>query len=140
MEHGLTIEGADGQTWEATLAPELSSFAIVREHVVGLRDTLASDVTTRVLLACDETFSNIVSYSGTSAVWLEITQRRGRVIVRISDDGIPFDPLSLDEEEHTFEDLEFGGMGISFIRQSCDNIAYAYEDGKNVLTMTFEDR
>jgi anti-sigma regulatory factor (Ser/Thr protein kinase) len=91
----------------------------------------------RVMLACDEGFANVVYYSEASAVEFAIECAGSWLVVRMSDDGVPFDPLSYDAKEREFEDLEFGGMGISFIKQSCDEVSYSYENDKNVLEMRF---
>ena len=126
----------DERVWKATLVPELASFGEVREHLEELcdgDDTLFK----RVLLACDEGLTNVASYSGASLVEYEISRTDEQISVCMADDGTPFDPLTYEADELEFEDFEFGGMGISFIKQSCDEIAYAYEDGKNVLKMTF---
>lgn len=126
----------DKRTWKTVLAPELSEFEEVHEHLEELCDG-AEDVFSRALLACDEGFANVTSYSGASRVELEITRTHACLEICMSDDGTPFDPLGHEGEDIEFEDLEFGGMGISFIKQSCDELTYAYEDGKNVLSMRF---
>jgi anti-sigma regulatory factor (Ser/Thr protein kinase) len=60
------------------------------------------------------------------------------VRIRISDDGTPFDPLTVGTVERDFDELDMGGMGISLAKQAASDIDYAYADGRNVLTMHFE--
>ena len=122
--------------WKATVEPQLAALAEVRQHLEEFCDG-DNGLFKRVMLACDEGFTNVTSYSGATFVEFEITRIDGQLVVCMTDDGMPFDPLTYESADLEFEDLEFGGMGISFIKQSCDEVAYAYEDGKNVLRMTF---
>lgn len=132
----LFAKKSDKGTWKVSLKPELGSFEVVGSYL----KELCSDndaVLKRVMLACDEGFANVVYYSEASAVEFAIECAGSWLVVRMSDDGVPFDPLSYDAKEREFEDLEFGGMGISFIKQSCDEVSYSYENDKNVLEMRF---
>lgn len=132
----LFAKKSDRTTWKVSLKPELGSFEVVGSYL----KELCSDndaVLKRVMLACDEGFANVVYYSEASAVEFAIECAGSWLVVRMSDDGVPFDPLSYDAKEREFEDLEFGGMGISFIKQSCDEVSYSYENDKNVLEMRF---
>ncbi|MDO4796889.1 MAG: SpoIIE family protein phosphatase [Coriobacteriales bacterium] len=131
----LFATGDGGMDWQATLAPELRSFPEVREHIVELCGT--GPQAKQVVLACDEAFANVVHYSGATAVDVSLHVAGNEVVARISDDGVPFDPLAHDGEERAFEDLDMGGMGIMLIREACDDVAYEYVDGRNVLTMRF---
>ncbi len=132
----LFAPAVEKRTWSATLEPELSSFAQVSEQLEAFCGECDS-VRKHAQLACDEAFANVVSYSGATFAEFEITRKGKRLVVRLSDDGVPFNPLEMDMGERAFEDLEFGGMGISFVKKSCDEVTYAYEDGRNVLTMRF---
>ena len=49
-----------------------------------------------------------------------------------------FDPLAHQAEGLEFDDLEQGGMGLSFIEQLASERAYERVDGRNVFTLTFE--
>jgi anti-sigma regulatory factor (Ser/Thr protein kinase) len=132
----LFAKKSDKGTWKVSLKPEIGSFEVVGSYL----KELCSDndaVLKRVMLACDEGFANVVYYSEASAVEFAIECAGSWLVVRMSDDGVPFDPLSYDAKEREFEDLEFGGMGISFIKQSCDEVSYSYENDKNVLEMRF---
>jgi anti-sigma regulatory factor (Ser/Thr protein kinase) len=50
--------------------------------------------------------------------------------------GVPFDPLAFEPVERDFEDWDEGGLGIGFVRQICDDVAYAHVGGRNVLTLS----
>ncbi len=131
----LFATGEDEADWQATLEPELSSFQTVREHVVELCG--ATPEAKQAILACDEAFANVVYYSGATAVEVAICKADDTLVVRIADDGTPFDPLSHNAEEREFEDMDMGGMGIMLMRETSKDAAYERQDNKNVLTLTF---
>ena len=53
------------------------------------------------------------------------------------DQGIPFDPLQKPDPDITLsiEERQVGGLGIFIVKKTMDTVRYAYEDGKNILTM-----
>ena len=119
--------------WSATLKPEFSSFAELGEQLELAIDNMRHSM--NAPLACDEAFTNVVMYSGATSVEVEIAKEGDLLIVRIADDGTPFDPVSAKPIERAFEDLDKGGMGIKLIKKICESVDYAYVDGKNVLTL-----
>ena len=124
------------RAWKTTVEPQPAALAEVRQKLEEFCDG-DSELFNRAMLACDEGFTNVMSYSGATFTEFEFTRTDSQLVVRMADDGMPFDPLTYESENLEFEDLEFGGMGISLIKQSCDEVAYAHDDGKNVLKMTF---
>ena len=60
------------------------------------------------------------------------------ITFRMTDRGVPFDPLKKPDPDITLsaEEREVGGLGIFITKQTMDSVAYAYENGKNILTMT----
>ena len=94
-------------------------------------------------VAIEEVFVNIARYaygSGTGDVTLGIgfDDASRTVTFRMTDKGIPFDPLKKPDPDITLsaEEREIGGLGIFIAKKTMDNITYAYENGENVLTMT----
>ena len=57
--------------------------------------------------------------------------------MRMSDSGVPFDPLKKPDPDITLsaEEREIGGLGIFITKKTMDSVDYKYENGKNVLTM-----
>lgn len=121
--------------WQATLAPELASFVALREQILELCGT--GPRAKEAILACDEAFSNVVRYAGATAVEVELSFENDELVMRMADDGVPFDPLAHEAQDLAFEDLDMGGMGIMLMRETSDDLGYEYADGKNVLTMRF---
>ena len=59
------------------------------------------------------------------------------VTFRMTDTGVPFDPLAKPDPDITLsaEDREIGGLGIFITKKTMDSVTYAYENGENILTM-----
>ncbi len=126
-----------------TVAAKVENLAVIAEfieetlHDAGcLEETIFS-----VQLAVDEASSNVMLYGypdggpGTLTVVCEIAE--GTIRLTLSDDGKPFDPLTI-EPPNLDTDLEHrrvGGLGVHFIRSVMDDVGYDYVDGKNVLCM-----
>ena len=57
---------------------------------------------------------------------------------RLSDDGVPFDPLKKPDPDITLsvEERPIGGLGIFIVKKTMDTVTYTYENNKNILTMT----
>ena len=96
----------------------------------------------QIEVAIEEILVNIVSYAGLSnaegvEVRCEVLEDPLRVIVQFLDGGIPFDPLAKGDPDLSPEaTLEReGGLGIFMVKQMMDDVSYAYENGKNTLTI-----
>ena len=83
-----------------------------------------------IRLACEELVMNITSYAYPEDVegFLEVDVEKTdeRIVVRFKDGGMPFNPL---------EHRRIGGLGIFLVKKKMDDVRYAYEDNKNVLTI-----
>ena len=93
-------------------------------------------------LAIEEIFVNIASYSyhpieGEAEIRCEILQDPLRVELQFLDSGKPYDPLAKDDSDTSVEALEEreGGLGILLVKRTMDDVKYAYENGKNILTI-----
>lgn len=94
-------------------------------------------VITQIDIVTDEIFSNIVYYSGASSVIAGCEVGEGKVILRFSDDGRPYDPTRKEDPDITLplEVRESGGLGIFMVRKLTDCMQYEYTNGFNVLTI-----
>ena len=99
-------------------------------------------IQTAVCVALEEVFVNIAHYAYgdgegdmTLAIGLEEASRT--VTFRLSDRGVPFDPLGKPDPDVTLsaEEREIGGLGIYIAKKTMDTISYVYEKGENILTM-----
>ena len=100
-------------------------------------------IQTAVCIAIEEVFVNVARYAyedGEGDVALRITfdPDSRTATFRLSDKGIPFDPLGKPDPDITLsaEEREIGGLGIFITRKTMDEVTYVYENGENILTMT----
>lgn len=95
-----------------------------------------------VNLVLEEVLTNIVKYAhrdgGSHAIDMCIGLSENAITIVCSDDGHPFDPLSVPPPDFSLSMIERepGGLGIHLVRKTVDSIVYARSEGKNVLTMT----
>jgi len=95
-------------------------------------------------LACEEVVVNITSYAYPDDVEgfvdVEIEKADRRVVIRFKDGGLPFNPLEHEMPDTTlsWDQREIGGLGILLVVNTMDDVSYAYEDHKNILTIEKE--
>lgn len=96
----------------------------------------------QIEVAIEEILVNIVSYAGLSEddgveIRCEVLEDPLRVVLQFLDGGVPFDPLVSSDPDITPEALmeREGGLGIFMVKKMMDNVSYAYEEGKNTLTI-----
>ena len=96
----------------------------------------------QVELAVKEIFVNIASYAydtddGEAEVRCEVLEAPLRAVVQFLDGGKPYDPLARGEVDISKEGImsRIGGLGIHLVKKTMDDVQYAYEGGKNILTI-----
>ena len=97
----------------------------------------------QVDVAIDEVFSNIVRYGYPEGkpgpVTVELLHRDdpASVGLRFTDEGIPYNPLTKEDPDVTLslEERGIGGLGIFMVKKTMDEVRYAYEKEKNILTI-----
>ena len=74
---------------------------------------------------------------GRVTIRCRVDQNPLRITVQFVDSGVPFDPLKKTDADITLsaEERQIGGLGILMVKRSMDEVRYAYEDGKNILTL-----
>ena len=95
-----------------------------------------------ICVAVEEVFVNIARYAypeGEGDMRLEIgfDKEKRAVTFRMTDRGVPFDPLKKSDPDLSLsaEEREIGGLGIFITKKTMDTLSYAYENGENILTM-----
>ena len=93
-------------------------------------------------VAMEEIYVNIASYAyapGTGPATIRVSALEDGHTVEITfvDAGMPFNPLEKDDPDVTLsaEERQIGGLGIYMVKKTMDEVIYAREDGKNVLTL-----
>ena len=118
------------------------------EEVLGfVEDTLEESECslkdlTAICVAMEEVFVNVANYAygeGSGDVTLEIGFNESTRVVtfRVTDQGVPFDPLQKPDPDITLslEERQIGGLGIFIVKKTMDAVYYDYKKGKNILTM-----
>lgn len=93
-----------------------------------------------VRLACEEIVMNVTSYAYPKEAegYLDVDiQKTDRIIIRFEDGGVPFNPLELQipDTMQSWKQRRIGGLGIFLLRRKMDDVRYAYQNHKNVLTI-----
>ena len=93
-------------------------------------------------VAIDELLANIASYAygtgeGEVTVRFDFQPGDRTVALTFIDSGIPYDPLAKPDPDIALEveKRSVGGLGIFLIKKTMDDMTYARQDGRNVLTI-----
>jgi serine/threonine-protein kinase RsbW/sigma-B regulation protein RsbU (phosphoserine phosphatase) len=92
-------------------------------------------------VAIEELLTNTISYgyddSGDHQIALDIAHAGETLVIEISDDARPFDPLNAPppDLESAIEDRRIGGLGVHLVKTLMDDVGYAYRDGRNHITL-----
>ena len=97
---------------------------------------------TAISVAIEEVFVNVAHYAypesaGDMALAIGFDEESRAITFRMTDKGIPFDPLKKPDPDITLsaEEREIGGLGIFIAKKTMDLLDYSYENGENILTM-----
>jgi len=93
-------------------------------------------------MALDDLLNNVVEYAfpndqSEHQIVVEGDVRDGYVVLIITDDGIPFNPLTVAPPDLSLllHKREIGGLGIHLVRAMFDEVLYHRDIGRNVLTI-----
>jgi anti-anti-sigma factor len=157
-----TAEPADDITVLAVRVPSARETARLAESVVlrnhlsdlgilddvldafGQRGALPQATMSELRIVCDEIIGNVIAYAYPHGggheidVRLQMTDRR--LVVTVSDDGIPFDPLTVAAPDTTrpLAERDVGGLGIHLVRSLVDDMKYRREGGRNETTLVID--
>ena len=102
---------------------------------------LSRKIIFEICLALEELISNTISYgfadNAVHLIKVAISHENGILIIRLEDDGVPFDPLKAEEPdcECPIEQRKVGNLGIHLTKKVMDDMAYERRENKNVLTL-----
>lgn len=125
-------------TLDATIENVTAVTGFVDEQLERLGCPLESQA--QIDVAIDELFSNIAYYAynpetGPATVRVEVIEEPLSVEITFIDSGVKYNPLAKDDPDLSLsvEEREIGGLGIYIVKNSMDDVAYEYRDGKNIL-------
>jgi anti-sigma regulatory factor (Ser/Thr protein kinase) len=119
---------------------ELDRFLAFISEILEGADVPAK-ICSHIAVVGEELFVNIASYAypngGEGTAWVRLTVEDARIVLKIEDSGIPFNPLEHEMPDVTtgIEERSIGGLGIYLAQKWMDNIEYQRVEGKNILTL-----
>ena len=119
------VEGRNAEIIESVMeCPEVAS--------------LPDDIKFKVRLCVEEVEENILCYSGTTWVEVEVTDADDLLTVRFRDGGVEFDPLAKSDPDINapLEDRQVGGLGIFLCKRMMDSLEYKFENKCNMFSMS----
>jgi anti-sigma regulatory factor (Ser/Thr protein kinase) len=129
--------------YKFNLTGDLSELKTLNRHlnhfgqVNGLSEIFMSEIN----ICLDELFTNIVMYGFKDdlkhIIRFNIYMDRNALILKIEDNGLPFNPL-MKKDLKLPDDLdhaEIGGLGIHIVKKLMDDMAYERKRGRNRLTL-----
>jgi anti-sigma regulatory factor (Ser/Thr protein kinase) len=126
---------------EITVAANTEQIPVISEFIEELMRTSGFDskAIMDVQLAVEEACTNIAlyAYPGREG-YIHIEARVGdRLLLKIEDNGTPFDPTRHDAPsiEAEAEKRPIGGLGIYLIKTYVDGVSYEFKDGRNILRL-----
>ena len=119
---------------------ELSALA---EKIEDLAEKweLSQALAMNINLVIEEAVSNIIFYAFNDndkhEIRISISLENSRLTIKITDDGIPFNPLAQEQPDINLpaEERPVGGLGIFLISQIMDEMHYTRQKNQNILTL-----
>lgn len=95
------------------------------------------DVWNMLNVAVEELVVNVINYSHSDYLDVEIIRDEKSITLRFYDGGVPFNPLEKDPPDFSipFEDRQIGGLGIFMVKEYMDEVGYEHAGGENILTV-----
>ena len=134
----------DGEVDTKTFSAKIESLSDVLGFVEQKLEKYECSIKTQtaICVAIEEVFVNVAHYaygegSGDVTIALGFEEETRKFTIQMTDTGVAFDPLKKPDPDITLsvDEREIGGLGIFITKKTMDLVTYAYENGKNILTM-----
>ncbi|WP_458404999.1 ATP-binding protein [Methanobrevibacter sp.] len=114
-----------------SLKPELNELYRLNEFILNI----VKKENIQLNLIVEEIFVNIVNYSNTESITVNVSLDNEILTLEFIDNGIEFNPLKKEDPKppENIEDAEIGGLGIYLTKKMADDIDYNYINGNNHL-------
>ena len=142
--HGVTSSDVMNRVFHQTMPNQLS---VIPDLQIAFEQYVAQWEGARPLIptlnmALDDLLNNVVQYAFPNDptahhIDVEGEVRDEWVTLTITDDGIPFNPLTVAPPDLSLllHEREIGGLGIHLVRSMFDEVTYHRNVGRNVLTV-----
>ncbi len=114
-----------------TIKPEIDQLDTLNKFILNE----IHEKNPQLKLITEEIFVNIVNYSKTKFIKINVEYTNSKITLEFIDNGIKFNPL-LEEDyvkPETIDEAQIGGLGIFLTKQIADELHYEYIDGENHL-------
>ena len=126
-----------------TLRNDLSEIERLANTVIqfGRKKNLSDETIFDITLALEEIINNIISYAYEDKrehqINVHVALKGAVLALEVKDDGVRFNPLEVSEIDinKPFKERQPGGLGLFFVRNLMDELAYRREKNKNIFTM-----
>ncbi len=114
-----------------SLKPELTELYSLNEFILNE----LKEKNLQVDLIVEEIFVNIVNYSKTDFIKVNVEFENPTLTIEFIDNGIEFNPLIKEDPKmpETIDDTPIGGLGIYLTKEFADKIDYNRVNGENHL-------
>jgi serine/threonine-protein kinase RsbW len=114
------------------LSGELEAFGAAHE--------LSDEVMMALVLSLEEVVTNVINYGfsgGTHSINVELAIEDGAVRATVTDEGREYNPLLREDPDvaAALEERRIGGLGVLLVKRLMDEVTYARDSGRNVLTV-----
>ena len=127
-----------------TFPAKTEALSDVLGFVEQMLDSFECPIKIQVALcvAIEEVFVNVAHYAygegeGNMSLGIGFDEESRAITFRMTDKGIPFDPLKKPDPDISLsaDEREIGGLGIFITKKTMDSLSYTYENNENILTM-----
>lgn len=107
----------------------------------GEKHELSFGVIQKFNIALDELLNNIISYGFQDElehdIAVDVELRNERLIITLTDDGVPFNPFRNDppDTKLSIDERNIGGLGIHIVKNLVDEYDYKRHADKNIITL-----
>jgi len=131
------------QRLELRIASDLAELSRVANSIDEFCANLAipASCTFKLNVALEELLTNTISYGYDDGkihqIALSVVRQGNTLVTEISDDARPYDPLQAPppDLDSAIEDRAIGGLGVHLVKTLMDEVTYAYEGGRNRVTL-----
>ncbi|MEE1155891.1 MAG: ATP-binding protein [Methanobrevibacter sp.] len=113
------------------LEPKINELDTLNEFII--KELSKEDF--QVTLIVEEIFVNIVHYSNTEFIIVNVKYEKPTLTIEFIDNGFEFNPLLKEHDgpPYAINETQLGGAGIYLTREMVDKIEYHYENNENHL-------
>ena len=131
-------------TLELSVGADLREIQKVNEAVDTFcaNNQLPREISRKLGVILDELLTNAINYgfddSEEHEIMIQIEVMDDRLLIKVSDDGIPFNPFDRISPDTTLsvDEREIGGLGVLLVTEMMDSHSYQRLLNRNIITLT----